>query len=133
MKSDEQLLEEFGRASAGLMFMSEADYPFETVRRDGPAEPTPQALREMAGAGADAPVEVQSLERFFRAATAEPDWKGERERAEAKRYRGLARLLRENLEDLKVYRVGEINLAVFVLGRSACGNWLGVSTRVVET
>ncbi|MDQ3743999.1 MAG: nuclease A inhibitor family protein [Acidobacteriota bacterium] len=42
-------------------------------------------------------------------------------------------LLEENLTDLKAYRVGLINIPVYVVGRSASGNWLGVSTRVVET
>ena len=133
MKTDEQLLEEIGRAGEGLLFMSEADYPFETVRLEGPGEVSPRRLRELAGAGEGAAVVTQGLDEFFRAATAEPDWKGERERAEARRYQALVRLLKENLGDLRVYRVGEINIPVYVLGRSASGNWLGLRTRVVET
>jgi hypothetical protein len=43
------------------------------------------------------------------------------------------RLLEENLADLKVFRVGVVNIPVYIAGRSASGNWLGVSTRVVET
>jgi hypothetical protein len=31
------------------------------------------------------------------------------------------------------YRVGTVNVAVYVVGRSPEGHWLGVSTRVVET
>ena len=133
MKTDEQVLGELERATAGLLFMSEADYPFRTVRLAGPAEPSPHRLREMAGAPADAPVAAQSLEEFFRVAAAEQEWKGERERAEARRYQALARLLKENLADLRVWRVGAVNIAVFVFGRGDSGNWLGLSTRVVET
>lgn len=133
MKTDEQLLEEIGRAADGLLFMSEADYPLETVRVEGPGEVSPGRLRELAGAAEESPVAIQSPDEFFRAAAAEPDWKDERERAEARRYQALVRLLKENLGDLRVYRVGEINIPVYVLGRSASGNWLGLRTRVVET
>jgi hypothetical protein len=63
----------------------------------------------------------------------EPDWKGAEELAIARRYQALLRLLKENLNDLKVYRVGRINIAVYIIGRSKAGNWLGISTRVVET
>lgn len=38
-----------------------------------------------------------------------------------------------NLRDVKAYRVGRINLAVYVVGRGQCGDWMGVATRVVET
>ncbi len=63
----------------------------------------------------------------------EPEWKPEQERAIARRFQALLRLLKENLDDLKVYRVGTINIAVYIVGRTVTGNWVGLSTRVVET
>jgi len=78
---------------------------------------------------------VEELEPadFFRVASSEPEWKGEAELATARRFQALARLLEENLEGLQVYRVGAINMPVYVVGRSRGGNWLGIKTRVVET
>jgi len=133
MKSDEQLIEELERLIAGLLFMSEADYPFETLYWKKDVQVTGEYLRGSAGAGADALVKADSVERFFRAAVAEPDWKGEAELAVSHRYQALVRWLKENLHDPTVYRVGEIDIKVYILGRSASGNWLGISTRVVET
>lgn len=133
MKSDEQILSELSEAARGLTYMSESDYPLETVRLAGAGRPTPEALRELAGAGADAPVQALSLEQFFRAPVSEPSWKGGSELASARRFRELARALAENLSDIEVYKVGEINMPVYVLGRSPAGHWLGLSTRVVET
>ena len=130
--TDEQLLNELREATRGLTFMSESDYPFE-VFDWGKAEPTPEFLRGLAGGGADAPVETRTAAQFFRAATSEPDWKGADELAVAKRFQALLRLLEKNLSDVKVFRVGTVNIPVYVAGRSADGTWLGVSTRVVET
>jgi hypothetical protein len=133
MKSDEEIIEELKRMIDGLLFMSEADYPFEIVYREGQREMSPEYLRELSGQSGDAPVEVRSVDDFFRVAVSEPAWKGETELAVAKRYQALLRLLKENLDELKAYRVGEINIRVYIIGRAKTGNWLGVSTRVVET
>jgi len=133
MKSDDEILAEIGRAAEGLLFMSESDYPLGPVRLEGEAGPGEGRLRELAGAPAEARVEVVTPEHFFRAAAAEQSWKGEAELASARRFQNLLRILKAELSDLRVYRVGEIDIAVYVLGRSPSGNWLGLSTRVVET
>jgi hypothetical protein len=133
MKSDEQVSKELGEATRGLLFMSESDYPFEVVRWEGVEELSPDYLRGVAGQDATAPVEERTIADFFRVAAGEQEWKGEAELALAKRYQSLARLLEEELKGVKVYRVGEINIGVYVVGRSDEGSWLGVSTRVVET
>jgi hypothetical protein len=132
-KSDKQLIEELKEATRDLMFMSESDYPFEIVRWKDEKEPTPEFLRESAKLDESAPVKTQSAAEFFSAATSEPDWKGEEERATAKRFQALVSLLEENLKELKVFRVGEIDIPVYIVGRAPSGNWLGISTRVVET
>ena len=133
MKRDAQLIEELERAIAGLLFMSESDYPFSAFVWKGNRLITEDYLREQAGSAKDAPVKTQSVDEFFRAAVSEPDWKGEEELALAKRYQTLVRWLKENLQDPKVYRIGEIDIPVYVLGRSPEGNWIGISTRVIET
>jgi Nuclease A inhibitor-like protein len=133
MKSDEEIMAEIEEAAAGLLFMSEADYPLEPLRMEGAGEPDPGRLRELAGRAADAPVEVRSLEEFFRPATSEQPWKAGAELASARRFQNLARTLRENLADVRVYRIGEVNMPVYIIGKSSSGSWLGLSTRVVET
>lgn len=129
MRSDEEILKELARAAEGLWYMSESDYPLEPMRLGGTDEPSHERLRELAGADADARVETRSLEGFFRDEAAVRSGG----RPAPASFRDLLRALRENLSDVKVYRVGDVNIAVYVLGRSAGGSWLGVSTRVVET
>lgn len=133
MKSDEQVLQELEQATAGLLFMSESDYPFQLIHWKGITEVTPQYLRGRTGHAADALVEVRSLDDFFQVAASEPEWKGPAEIETARRYQALVRLLKENLNDVKVYRVGEISIQVYVIGRSSTGNWMGISTQIVET
>lgn len=133
MKSDEQLCEELKAATHGLLFMSESDYPFEVIKWEGTEEMSPEYLRKVAGQDANALVEERTIADFFRVVAGEQEWKGEAELALAKRYQSLVRLLEENLKGVKVYRLGEKNIGVYVVGRSEEGNWLGVNTRVVET
>jgi len=134
MKSDEQVCRELREATEGLLFMSESDYPFEIIKWEGAEEVSPERLRRIAGQDATAaPVEERTVEDFFRVAVGEPEWKGKAELATARRYQELVRLLEGELAGVRVYRVGEINIAVYAVGRSSEGNWLGVSTRVVET
>ncbi len=133
MKSDEQIMSELEQATKGLLFMSESDRPFELVRWEGTDEISSSHLRQLTCEAEDAPVTVQSLEEFFLNAASEEDWHNAEQRADAKRYQELTRLLKENLTDLNVYRVGEISIPVYIVGKSASGSWLGLSTHVVET
>ncbi len=133
MKSDDELLKELAEATKGLLMMSESDYPFETIRWDAKVEVRPEFLRSLSKESEALPVSEQTLDEFFRAAASEPEWKGAAELQTARRYQALVGLLKENLSDVKVYRVGAINIAVYVVGRSASRNWLGISTRIIET
>ena len=130
--TDEQLIEELREAMRGLTYMSESDYPFE-VFNWGKAGPTDEFLRGLTGESADATVETRTPEDFFRVSTSEADWMSVSMLGSARGFHRVLLLLERNLTDLKVYRVGVINIPVYVAGRSASGNWLGVSTRVVET
>jgi hypothetical protein len=133
MKNDEQLAEELKRATEGLLFMSETDAPLEVVRLGAEPALNQQALMELAQAPAGTPVKQETADYFFRVAVSEPDWKTKEEIAVARRYQSLLRLLKENLTELSVYRIGSRRISVFILGKSAEGNWLGLRTRVVET
>jgi hypothetical protein len=116
LKTDEQILKVLGEATVGVFYISESDYPFELIRWDGSEEFTTDFLRNLTRELPEAPIQQIDLEAFLRG-----------------RYQILGELLRVNLSSLKVYKVGKINLPVYIVGRSPEGNWLGLSTRVVET
>jgi hypothetical protein len=98
--------------------MSESDYPFEVIRWDGKVSITPEYLRNISGKPEGSPIEEIDVDSFFNVSG---------------RFRNLASLLKDNLSNIKVYKVGTINIPVYIVGRSAEGNWLGLSTRVVQT
>ena len=116
MSDDKQVIVLLTRAAAGLLYMSESDYPFEIIQWDGSAELTPDLIRSFAGGAGDCPVQEIKVEDFL-----------------SGRYQGLLSVLQRHLSDLKGYKVGRINMPVYLVGRSGEGTWLGVSTRVVET
>jgi hypothetical protein len=133
MKNDQELIEQLKRATEGLLMMSESDYPFEVLSISLQENLTPEYLRRLAGKSGDEPVEEKDLDDFFRNSISEPEWKNESQIATARQFQGLVRLLKSELFETTVYRVGEIDIAVFILGKSPCGNWIGLSTRVIET
>jgi hypothetical protein len=133
MTADDQLTGELKEAARWLTFMSESDYPLEVVCWKNLTEVTPDYLRGLTDENDSAPVNTMSPAEFFRVATSEAAWKGEAELATARKFQALVRLLEDRLDGLTVYRVGRINIPVYVVGRSPSGSWLGVSTRVVET
>jgi hypothetical protein len=116
LRADDEILEELGKASANLLYLSESDYSFELIRWNGGSEITPEFLYNITGEPHDHPVNEIALEAFMSGP-----------------YESLALLLKANLSNLKVFKVGRINMPVYIVGRSPEGNWLGLSTRVVET
>ena len=118
LSSDEEILAELRNTTAGLFFMSESDYPVEVIKWDRQTVITPEYLRSISTAPAGSEVRETDLINFF---------------SSNGKFQNVLRLLKNNLTDLKVYKVGTINIPVYVVGRSREGNWLGISTRVVES
>jgi hypothetical protein len=105
------------QAAAGLLYLSESDYPFELIQWDGPTEPTPEFIRNAAGEPEGSPIQMLEVDQFLNSG----------------RYQRLLLALQHELSDLRAYKVGRINMPVYVVGLSREGSWLGVATRVVET
>jgi Nuclease A inhibitor-like protein len=119
-------------AARELLFPSESDFPIEPFSY-GNQEPTPEALIEQRGLAADTPVEQAGICEFFEGLTETSEDASEADRACAERFRSLMTLLERNIEDVRMYRLGRVNIEVIVIGRHATGTWLGVRTNVVET
>ncbi len=79
------------------------------------------------------PVETLDLETFFAPATQPQDWHGDEERAIAHRFQDLVHLLQTHLKAIQVYRLGSIEIPVYIVGQDEAGDWIIVSTTVVET
>jgi hypothetical protein len=133
VKSDTEIISDLEQAAQGLLFMSESDFPFRIVRWEGLREITAQYLREVSGQSTDAPVQALSVDDFFRAATTEREGQSAEALDTVNRFRKLLGLLKDDLEEVKIYKLGTIDVPVYIVGRSPAGTWMGLSTRVIET
>ena len=121
--------------SQNLLWMSESDYPFvvffweleEEIQLDIPT------ILELTQHPPDIAVKALEFERFFSKAVTPKDWHGEEEEEEVKRYQNLVATLQECLRDLKVYKVGEVTVDVYIVGTTPAGDLAGLSTVAIET
>jgi hypothetical protein len=130
-----EILDQLKQASDGLLFQSESEYPFEVLLWDRPDKTplTPAQVLSQTGHPASIPVKVVTLDDFFRVVVTEEDWHSEEEKATVKRFQTLVQTLKDNLSNLQVYRLGETEIDVYIIGQTPSGDSAGLSTKAVET
>jgi hypothetical protein len=120
------------QATRDLLWSSESDYPFEIVTWDRDVEMTPTALFGKL-ADPDAAIETLSLADLFVPVLIVEDWYEDAELAQVKRYTDLVRTIEAHLADVKVFRVGEVEIAIYIVGKTPDGDIIGLKTHAVET
>jgi hypothetical protein len=131
---DNQIKQLLTDASKDLLYPSESDYPFDYVEWEtGNEKLTKKRIRQLTGKAGTDPVKSGSLEDFFKQVTEEKDWYGEEEKATSERFRKLQQVLENNLTNVRVYKVGKIEIDAYVVGKTKDGKCAGLSTKVVET
>jgi hypothetical protein len=132
--SDENRLKEQIKVSVeGLYFMSEADSEILPFFGTQAQSLTKEEILSQTKSSATAPVEERNFAEFFTRLTEIQDWFGDEEKATAQKFADLKKLLESNLRDLKVFKIGKIQLDVYVVGINAENNLLGIQTKAVET
>jgi hypothetical protein len=151
-EADPKLRDVLERASSGLVYSSESDRPFEFFALEycgNPASPaaaqgaspgasegeSPGAAEfaRLAGASPDAPVEVRSLKSFFARHTTTSDPYDTQAQLIRPRYEELVRQIENHLRDVRVYRIGRIEIACYIAGLERQGNLAGLKTVAIET
>jgi hypothetical protein len=122
-------------AAKDLLYMSESDYPFEYFEWDlSEGNPLTEAqVRKYTDRGADVPVQEVPFADFFGRLTEAKDWHGDEEKATTERYAALRDKLTQLLADVRVFRVGTVEIDIYLAGKSPSGKWVGLRTRSVET
>ncbi|MDZ8236032.1 MAG: nuclease A inhibitor family protein [Nostoc sp. ChiQUE01a] len=129
-----EITEILKQSSADLLMMSESDYPFEVVLWTGPVDSlTTQKLLQLTNHPQDSQVEEVGLDYLFRNCAYEKEWHDEQQKQNAKKFQILVQTLKNNLNEIKVYRIGTINIDVYILGKTSSGDLVGLATKVVET
>ncbi|MDQ2793709.1 MAG: nuclease A inhibitor family protein [Bacteroidota bacterium] len=117
----------------GLHFLSESDAPLEAVAYAAPGGTLPNAvLLKLLGEPADAKVETVELTQFLRNHTADDGVLGDV--ALSNRYKALQMFMKQDMNDVQVYRVGTgPQLRAYALGRMTDGTLAGFKTVLTET
>ncbi|MEP6902813.1 MAG: nuclease A inhibitor family protein [Actinomycetota bacterium] len=127
------LAEKIKIAAADLSYISETDaeiLPFVGTQTDAV---TKENLLTQIGKTSDSPIEERDFTELFTRLTAIQEWFGDEEKATAEKFAALKDLLEKNIKDLKVFKVGQIQLDIYVVGLDAEGKLTGIQTKAVET
>lgn len=149
-----QLCYALEKASAGLSHTSESDYPYRFFTLMPPGEPptdgrlTPDTFLSSIGLSQElldelkVPIgeliEENSFDDFFPGAQDIAGYYGldinnRKVVSESRRYRNLEKLIRKRLHDVKVFRVGKIDIRCYIAGLTRQGNIAGLVTTSIET
>jgi hypothetical protein len=124
------LLEQLRQATEGLLYISETDAPYEpfvwTREEFGADSVTSETLRAYKGLPFETPVDTMPVSSWL--ARAAPP-----EHPHSPRYLFLLRVLTAQLTELAVWRIGTVQIDIFVVGKTANGDFAGVATKAVET
>ncbi len=115
----------------GLTWPSEADYPVEVVHWQRTPQ-TSQDILDWVEHHSEAEIESVSPAHLFRKVVRVQDWFGKAELDRAQRFQKIQKLLCE-LENPQAYRIGEVEVTVYVVSQLPDGTGLGIKAQLVET
>jgi Nuclease A inhibitor-like protein len=127
-----EIIDRLQQASANLFWSSESDYPFEIMTWERGTEMTTPALFPDL-IMTDPQVETTTLTDFLAPALTTEDWYEEEELATVDRYQDLFQSIETHLTDVRVFRIGECEITIYIVGKTPDGDIIGLKTQSVET
>lgn len=127
------LIEKIKKLVEGLSYTSETDAEIEPFAGGKADAVTKESLLAQIGASADSVVKEKKIDEFFARLTDLQDWFGEEEKETAGRFSKLRDLLQKELKDLKVFKIGETEIDIYVVGLDSQNRLMGIKTKSVET
>ncbi|MGC2236289.1 MAG: nuclease A inhibitor family protein [Pyrinomonadaceae bacterium] len=125
--------EQVKKLSEGLYYISETDAEVKPFIGGKAAAVSKEEILRLTGSEPDAPVEERNFAEIFARLTRIQDWFGDEEKEIAAKFVRLKDFLEQNLEDLKVFKIGSIQIKVYFVGLDAEGSLTGIQTEAVET
>ncbi|MBD2213698.1 nuclease A inhibitor family protein [Calothrix sp. FACHB-156] len=131
----EEITKKLKQASDNLLMISESEYPFEVFlwSEQSKESLTNQKLLQLTGHPQDTAIEIVDLDYFFRNYSQQQEWHDEIQKQNVQKFQLLIKTLKDNLTDIKVYRLGTVNIDVYIVGQTLSQELTGISTKVVET
>ena len=133
IKVGKDLAKEIKKIVSGLYYISETDseiFPFVGEKAEAV---TKEIVLRQTKHRTDSKIEERSFENFFSRLTKIEDWFGDEEMETVRKFQSLKKLLQDNLRDFKVFKIGTIDLDVYVLGLDSENVLMGIKTKAVET
>ena len=127
------LLEEIKKASKDLYYISETDAEITAFDGGKSEHLSIEIILERTKSAKESKVEERDFDEFFERLTKIQDWFEEEETENANRFAYLRDLLKSNLRDLKIYKVGEVQVKIYAAGLDAEDDLFGIETEAVET
>jgi Nuclease A inhibitor-like protein len=133
--SNAAIIESLTAATADLFWISETDAPFEVLLVDVPlpAKLTAKKLLKCLKHEAATPIATCDLDTFFQPVLEPQDWHEEEDKENIKRYENVIGLIKQHLTEPQVYRVGAIDITIYILGKTPDNQWVALKTQAVET
>lgn len=131
--SSESLKARIEEIVSGLIYISETDADVEYFSAGTANEVTKEILVLKVSGAADKKISETNFEDFFEPLTKIEDWFGEEEKAYAEKFSALREILKANLKQLKVFKIGKIHLDIYIIGLDKGSILTGVKTKAVET
>jgi Nuclease A inhibitor-like protein len=127
-----EIIDRLKHATTDLLWSSESDYPFEIVSWELGIELIPSDLFSNIY-DTDLTIESISLTDLFEPVLTIEDWYEDAELALVDRYTNLLDSINTNLSEVQVFRVGEVEIDIYIIGKTPTGDIIGLKTRSVET
>jgi hypothetical protein len=129
----QELFIELWEKCDGLVHISEIDAPYEPFILSPDALGRSQMIEDYMDPGKTKMLVRLDAAHYFEKLTRRREWHTAAHEEQIKKITELYDLLNLRLTDLTVYRVGEIQIDIYIVGRDPKGCLVGVRTRAVET
>lgn len=127
-----EIIDRLKQATTDLLWSSESDYPFEIVSWELGIELTPTDLFSNIY-DTDLAIESIPLTDLFEPVLTIEDWYEDAELALVNRYTNLLDSINTNLSEVQVFRVGEVEIDIYIIGKTPTGDIIGLKTLSIET
>lgn len=132
-KNIEDALALISRACEGLVYISETDAPVTPVDLGTADTINGEIILQRGGLEVGIEINEVEVDRFFAKLTAIKEGQSNSQKARAKKFLALGKILEKDLRSLKVYRFGRVRIEIYVVGLDDAGHIVGVRTLAVET
>jgi Nuclease A inhibitor-like protein len=123
-----EIIDRLKQATIDLLWVSESDYPFEIVVWSN------KEIDSMLFPPCDdKEIKVISLNDFFAPALRVEAWYEAEELATVDRYKLLFQTIESSLTEIQVFRLGIVEIDVYIVGKTPDGDVVGLQTKIIET